>query len=603
MEDKEERGLCSHLSPDGNTIPQEEDLASPLNTTYSEDNKNFKRSVQDAGGGFDEALEMAGSWGLWQKRVFIISHFSQVFCAMHAVSSAFLSFTQEHWCRVPGLEEALDQLEDPSVSSVSLKNISIPWGNKTGYDKCTYYDFNYTTLVPQLIEGQELEVNLSHSFYNASTASCDSWEFDTSVFKLTLVSEFSLVCGRRWLMATVQASYMSGLLIGSLVMGQLSDRFGRRTMAVLCALATAVVGTVACFVNSYLEFLALRFILAFVCSGMMIINFVLVMEIVKPEARTMTGMMYAFFFGSGIAILPGIAFFIRTWRYLELAIGLSSFILVTYYWILPESPRWLASQGRVDEALKILKNIARTNGKKLASDECILKLITLDHSKDPEFSEARPARWYSFIVNTLRAQVTLVRTPVMRRRCFISFFLWFVSASVYYGLIFSGANIKADPFLMIFISGLVELPSAFVFISALDKLGRRPTMSGLFAACGACLLAILAVPEDQIYVNFFLVNLGKFFTTAVFQQQYLYTGELVPTHVRNIAVGTSSMIARIGCVITPYIITLLGDVHYALPSTIFGIVSLVAGLLTLMLPETNHKPLPETVAEVEAMPR
>ncbi|XP_053637548.1 steroid transmembrane transporter SLC22A24 isoform X3 [Cherax quadricarinatus] len=381
MEDKEERGLCSHLSPDGNTIPQEEDLASPLNTTYSEDNKNFKRSVQDAGGGFDEALEMAGSWGLWQKRVFIISHFSQVFCAMHAVSSAFLSFTQEHWCRVPGLEEALDQLEDPSVSSVSLKNISIPWGNKTGYDKCTYYDFNYTTLVPQLIEGQELEVNLSHSFYNASTASCDSWEFDTSVFKLTLVSEFSLVCGRRWLMATVQASYMSGLLIGSLVMGQLSDRFGRRTMAVLCALATAVVGTVACFVNSYLEFLALRFILAFVCSGMMIINFVLVMEIVKPEARTMTGMMYAFFFGSGIAILPGIAFFIRTWRYLELAIGLSSFILVTYYWILPESPRWLASQGRVDEALKILKNIARTNGKKLASDECILKLITLDHSK------------------------------------------------------------------------------------------------------------------------------------------------------------------------------------------------------------------------------
>lgn len=66
-----------------------------------------------------------------------------------------------------------------------------------------------------------------------------------------------------------------------------------------------------------------------------------------------------------------------------------------------------------------------------------------------------------------------------------------------------------------------------------------------------------SLPADQIYVNFFLVSFGKFFTTAVFQLQYLYTGELMPTKVRNIAVGSSSMMARIGCIITPYIITLL----------------------------------------------
>lgn len=44
-----------------------------------------------------------------------------------------------------------------------------------------------------------------------------------------------------------------------------------------------------------------------------------------------------------------------------------------------------------------------------------------------------------------------------------------------------------------------------------------------------------------------------------------------------------------------------GDVHYAFPSTLFGILSVMAGLLTLLLPETNKKPLPETVDEVEAM--
>ena len=82
---------------------------------------------------------------------------------------------------------------------------------------------------------------------------------------------------------------------------------------------------------------------------------------------------------------------------------------------------------------------------------------------------SRLSRCLSAITSTINNQVTLVRTPVMRRRSLIAFFLWFVAASVYYGLIFSGSNIKADPFLMIFSSGIVELPSAFVFIFPLDK--------------------------------------------------------------------------------------------------------------------------------------
>ncbi|KAG7170321.1 Solute carrier family 22 member 2-like [Homarus americanus] len=544
-------------------------LLQPTSTDPEEDPEKFKLSLLDCEGGFDQVLELAGSWGLWQKKVFVISHLAQVFCAMHAVSaglmsgeelvfsssniitvipfqykshqdffvcsattttntvttvttttvttttvtvttvtttnfilftmlSLFLSFTPDHWCNVPGLNDTVQEMVDPPLHPHHLKNFSIPWTSKNGYAKCEYYNHNYTTLLPQLVT--EEGPGLHHLPINASTTTCDSWVFDESLFQSTLVSEV----------------------------------FGRRKMSVMCGMAVVVIGIVASFVNTYMQFLALRFIIAFLCSGLMVINFVL---------------------------------------------------------------------GKYD-ALVILKDIARTNKKKLPSDQQILRLISRVHDKEVESStETQPTKWYSGIVNTVCAQMTLVRTPVIRRRCLISFFLWFVAASVYYGLIFSGTNIKADPFLMIFISGLVEFPSAIVFISVLDKFGRRPTMCGLFVACGACLLAILAVPEDQIYVNFFLVNLGKFFTTAVFQQQFLYTGELMPTNIRNIAVGTSSMIARIGCVITPYIITLLGDVHYALPSTLFGILSMAAGLLTLLLPETNNTLLPETVAEVEAMPK
>lgn len=574
------------------------------------------KAQKDGDGSFDEALRLAGNWGFWQKKVFFISHMSQVFCSIHAVSSAFLSFTPEHWCRVPGLDvggedERGDQAdqEGDTYSVLDWRNYSIPWDNSDGFSRCRYYDVNYTSLLDVGVE--EPASAWSPPPANTTTAYCDSWVFDQSVFQSTLVSEFSLVCDRRWMMATVQASYMSGLLVGSLVMGQLSDRFGRRTMCVACAAAVAVVGISAAFVETYVQFLALRFIIAVLCAGLMVISFVLVMEVVKPEARTMTGMAYAGFFGLGIAFLPGLAYFIRSWRKLEFAIGVLSTLLISYYWLLPESPRWLVSQRRHQEALKILKEIARTNGRTLPPDAEVLKLISTAHDTKAEEAKAgssgqkgsRLSRILRVITSTVNDQVTLVRTPVMRRRCLISFFLWFVAASVYYGLIFSGANIKADPFLMIFSSGLVELPSAILFVYPLDKYGRRPTMTGLFVACGTCLLVILAVPRDQIYVNFFLVNLGKFFTTAVFQLQYLFVVELMPTKVRNVAVGTCSMIARIGCVITPYIVTLLGDVHYALPSTLFGILSVTAGLLTLLLPETNHTLLPATVEEVEDKPK
>ncbi|XP_064095816.1 organic cation transporter protein-like [Macrobrachium nipponense] len=550
-----------------------------------------KHGNQEAQGGFDEALEHAGSWDRYQKWVFFIAYASQIFCGMHAVSAAFLGATPDHWCQVPGLPEETD--EDPSL----LRNFTIPWSPDDGYSRCEYYDIKDYNRTLAEFKQNKLEVRPQ------DTRRCSSWVFDDSEFPSTLVSDFSLVCGRLWLKAAVQASYMSGLLIGSLTMGQLSDRYGRRTMTMISTSLAIIVGTLASFANSFPFFLLLRFFLAFLNAGPMVICFVLVMELVKPGVRTFTGMMYAFFFGSGITILPGIAYFIRDWRHLQLAISLLNGILFSYYWLLPESPRWLASQGRTEEALTIMKKIAKTNKRNLPPDSHMVKLMTTINIKLKvgDDDNERPRGCCSGVIKMFSRQIDLIRTPVMRRRCVIGFYVWFVSASAYYGLIFSGGNIRANLFLMIFVSGIVEIPSVFVSIFIMNRIGRRLTMIGLFIATATCCLLILAVPKELVYVNFCLVNLGKFFTTAVFALCFLYTSELVPTVVRNIAVGTSSMFARVGCIITPFVVELLGEIHYALPSTLFGILSIIAASFTLLLPETSNKKLTETVEEVEEM--
>lgn len=46
-----------------------------------------------------------------------------------------------------------------------------------------------------------------------------------------------------------------------------------------------------------------------------------------------------------------------------------------------------------------------------------------------------------------------------------------------------------------------------------------------------------------------------------------------------------------------------GEVNYAIPSTVFGILSILAGIFDFLLPETGQTPLPETIEDVESMKR
>lgn len=74
------------------------------------------------------------------------------------------------------------------------------------------------------------------------------------------------------------------------------------------------------------------------------------------------------------------------------------------------------------------------------------------------------------------------------------------------------------------------------------------------------------------------------FRCISFPTVYLYGGELFPTVIRNIAIGTASMIARIGSMISPFIASGLSKTAHWLPPAIFGIVPIIGAVLVLFLP-------------------
>lgn len=562
------------------------------------DASTVPEGVVSASVGFQNLLLQVGNYGRWQIRVFLIASFCGVFTALHNISAAFIAATPEHWCHVAPLDDI-----HGSSSSQDLRNGSVPWvvewDGKGAYSSCKYYDRNWTGLVASGLQEGDLPLLPTEG---VPTAVCRDWVYDHSVYETTAVEEWELVCSNKYRMSLIQSTYMAGVLVGAVVLSELADKFGRRTISLISSLGFVVSAICVAFTTQYSLFLFFRFLVACFGSGLFLPNFVIVMETVGPEGRTTMGMLYQCFFAVGFMLLPGIAYLVTNWRNLQLCISIPSALLLLYYWVLPESPRWLMMQGRFEEAVKILKNVVKVNKTSMPPTEemdALRESFQLERKKSEKLEES----FFKKFINVFKSIITLLSTRNMRRRCLIIFFAWFVVSMVYYGLTFSGGNIDASPYLLVFLSGLVEIPSYFLVCWTLKKFGRRLNLCVLFTICGTACLLILAVPKDMVWLNMTLATLGKFFNSAAFGVAYIYSAELVPTGVRNIAVGTSSMCARIGSALAPFIVDLLGDLHYAVPSTVFGLLSVAAGLLALLLPETDKMHLPETVEEVEALPR
>lgn len=146
----------------------------------------------------------------------------------------------------------------------------------------------------------------------------------------------------------------------------------------------------------------------------------------------------------------------------------------------------------------------------------------------------------------------------------------------------------------------MELPSYTLIIPFVMRYGRKIPLIFFLFTCSLAVLLLLVLPVERSSWWFLaVVMVGKFLITSAYQVIYLYCSELYPTTLRTRGLGLTSMMGRLGAIISPFINDILGGYHWAIPSTIFGVISMLAGSLTCMLPETNNLDLPETVADVE----
>ncbi|KAF4533431.1 hypothetical protein B566_EDAN001156 [Ephemera danica] len=240
--------------------------------------------------------------------------------------------------------------------------LGIPRNNASlsGFDQCRMYAApNFT---------KALEMGLREPDPQWPTVSClHGWEFNHSEIPYaTVTSEMEWVCENDSLATWAQAIFFLGAIMGGLLFGWIADRYGRIPALVGTNVVGFVAGIATPLVSNFWEFALCRFIVGFAFDNCFTMMYILVLEYVGPSRRTfVANMSIAIYFTMATVLMPWMAYFISNWRLFCVATSAPLILAVLTPWIVPESARWLVSQGKVDQAIEIMKKFERINRKKL----------------------------------------------------------------------------------------------------------------------------------------------------------------------------------------------------------------------------------------------
>jgi len=339
----------------------------------------------------------------------------------------------------------------------------------------------------------------------------------------------------------ISAGYV-GQLIGALLFGWIAERYGRMT-GMIWSIATFAVMSCACALAwDYNSLVAFRIIQGLGLGGEVPIAAVYISEIARTNVRGRFVMLYELIFPVGIAgasllglwIVPTLG-----WQYMFL-IGAAPAVLVLFLRaVLPESPRWLASVGRLQDADAALSLIERATeqatGQPLPAPQPVVQVVEKGASLADLFGK------------------------LYLRRTLVVWLIWFTAYLVNYGLSIWMPTVYRTVFKLPLdvalryglITTALGLVGAAIAAFVIDHVGRKTLFAICFAGCAAALIALAMIANPTAEQVLTYISISYFFVSAINLGVYLYTPELYPTRMRAISVGAATAWLRLASIIGP----------------------------------------------------
>lgn len=530
---------------------------------------------------FEDVIEELGGFGRFQKLLlwlFLLP--SQILFPFFSMNLIFLLSEPDHQCVVPQLD-ALD-LNASRVEQIRRLVVS--------EDECSMlplWDVNSTT--HRIFEaGRDADASWNVSWFvneSASRKPCELFRYDDLHYDETVPTKWDLVCSHGHLPSLVYSVGTAGSVIGTVFIGAMADRYGRKLTFFAIVAVAVLSGFGSVLATNFAVFVAMRFINALLDPQIDQVPYIIMLELVGVKQRTLMLGVACMGWTLGMCLLPLVAYLSRTWVVLATVCASCAVPLFLYFRIIPESPRWLLSQGRLPEASAILRNIAARNKVEPPLD-LDQKLKKVQQSISAEEEEEKSG-----------SILDLITKPKIRRNLLILTLIGSADSCAYSGLHINVTHLSGNEFLNFLYLALVEIPANAIGWWSMDRFGRRWTnVFFVLLTAAACWAPVVAPSSSMVHLISSIV--AKFSTTAAYMMMYQQSAELFPTPLRSFSVGVLTALAAVFTASVPYVVY-LGRYGAWIPFLFLAVLTTAAGISAAWLPETKGYPLCQTVEEAE----
>ncbi|XP_073946100.1 solute carrier family 22 member 1-like isoform X1 [Choristoneura fumiferana] len=406
---------------------------------------------------------------------------------------------------------------------------------------------------------------------------CTQWVYDNPN---SFAAEFQLAC-QDWKRTLVGSAHNFGYMVGLLIVGPLSDKLGRKPLIIIIGLIGAACGLAKSFVNFYWFYVLLEFLEAAIGDPSSPL-YMLSIELVATKSRVKYTTACKIGLSIGGIIFPLMYWLISYWRTFLKTLYAPPLLFICAIYYLDESPRWLLSKGNTEAAVKIIDNASKMNKIEIKEN---LAMLSYEEDASLDFK--------TVLVATLKSR-TLLKT------FFACVTWWITSTFVSHGLSINSVFLKGNKFINYALASVVEIPGNIFAAYLMDKFNRKLPLIFSFVACAVLCAVQPFIPNDLLWLTISIYMVGKLVSTTFFTITYIFTSELFPTYTRNSMHALCSSVGRIGGLAAPQ--TPLLRVYWSgLSTVLFSVVSLIAGLVTILVPDTGDKSLPDTVLQAEAL--
>jgi len=384
----------------------------------------------------------------------------------------------------------------------------------------------------------------------------------------------------------IGAAALIGIFVGGIVFSYVTDLIGRQVMYTLDLLVFVIASILQFWVEGVVALFILRLVLGIAIGADYPIATSLLAEFTPRRQRgpMLSTLVAGWWLGYVVAFLIGYALSGAgedAWRWMLASSALPAALVLMMRWGTPESPRWLMSKGRVEEARAVIH-----------------RYIGDDYDVDEFDVASGRTDWRRVFARGYGQRLAFV-SLFWLCQVMPAFAIYTFAPELLETLGVSNGNLGAAIMSLFFLVGVV--PAIFL----VNRVGRRPVLTIPFAVCGLALLVLGIFSGAPSLVIALLFIVFAIFSTGSSVLQWVYPNELFPTDVRATAVGFATAMSRIGAAVGTFLLPIgLDTIGISGSMLVFAAVCGIGLVVSLAwAPETRGPSLSESSAVGVPAPR